>query len=128
MEIVHGQCVASVTLAQITLSLTSGKDLAAYITVLIRYEQEWLCQFAKPCPADDQFIHLDEDNSPAVHIEVLNKFLSILDDLTPETEISSPVLWLPDLNRSHVFVSLTPPHEIPSIIGWQTAIAGLMYL
>jgi len=105
-----------------------GKDPAAYITALIRSEQEWLRRYAKPRPAGDQFIRSDEDNSPAAHIELLDKLLSVLDALIPDPEISSPTLWHPGLHKPNVFISPTAPHEILGVIGWQAATTGPLYL
>lgn len=116
------------TLTQIGLTRTPGKDLATHITALIRCEQEWLRRYAKPRPVGDQFIRSDEDNSPAAHIELLDKFLSVLDALIPDTEISPPTLWHTNLDKSNIFVSPTPPHDILGVIDWQTTVAWARYL
>ena len=115
-----------ITFAQTALSRTLGKDQGAFIAALIRCEQEWLRQYAKLRPAGDQFIRSNEDNSPAAHIELLERFLSVmaLAPLIPDATISPPTLWHPDLDKSNVLVSPAPPHEIFGVIGWQAATTG----
>lgn len=54
--------------------------------------------------------------------------LSVLHALTPETEISPPTLWHPDLQKPNIFIPPTPPHEILGVIDWQTATTGPRYL
>jgi len=120
--------VARITSAQTALTRTPGKDPASYITALIRSVQEWLRTYAKPRPAGDQFIRSDEDNSPAAHIELLEKLLSVLDVLIPDPEISPPTLWHPGLYKPDIFISPTAPHEILGVTGWQTATTGPRYL
>lgn len=105
---------ASFTL--MTLTRAPGKDPAAYITALIRCQQEWLQQHARPCPVGDQLIRSDEDNSPVAHIKLLDQLLSVLHALIPDTETCTPTLWHPDLQKLNIFISPTPPHEILSII------------
>jgi len=128
MEIDRGPCKWLVTFTQMTLIHIPGKDPTAYITALIGCEQEWLRRYAMPRPVGDQFIRSDEDNSPAAHIELLEIFLSVLHGLIPDTEISPPTLWHPDLQKPNIFISPTPPHEILSVIDWQTATTGPRYL
>jgi hypothetical protein len=109
-------------------SCSPGKDPAAYITALIKCQQEWLRRYAKPRPVGDQFFRSDEDNSPAAHIEILDKLLSVLPALIPDPEISPPTLWHSFLKKSDVFVSPTPPYDILSVIDWQAATIGPRYL
>jgi hypothetical protein len=103
------------------------KDPAAYITAVIKCEQEWLRRYAEPRPIGDQFIRSDEDNSPAAHIEILDKLLSVLPALIPDPEISPPTLWHSLLKKSDVFISPTP-HDILSVIDWQVTTIGPRYL
>ena len=115
-------------LTPMALTRAPGKDPTAYITALIRCEQEWLHRYARPRTVGDPFIRSDEDNSPAAHIELLDKLFSVLHALIPDPEITPPTLWHPDLRKSNIFISPTPPHNILSVIDWQTAKIAPMYL
>lgn len=114
--------------ARLALSCAPGKDLAAYITAMIKCEQGWLRKYAKPRPVGDQFIRSDEDNSPAAHIEALDKLLSVLDAIIPNPEVTAPTLWHTNLDKPNIFISPTPPHHIVGIVGWRLATAGPQYL
>ena len=60
-----------------------------------------------------------EKQSPSEHLKLLEKFLEIAPEITPQDEetLNRPVLSHPDLSPSNIFVS--DDYEITTLIDWQ---------
>lgn len=94
----------------------------------MRCEQEWLRRYARPLDSSDPFFGSVEENSPKVHEELLEQFLTVAEHLLPSAELCKPTLWHTDLHKSNIFVDATPPHNIVSVIDWQWMSVSPLYM
>ena len=61
-----------------------------------------------------------EQNSPEVHTDLLQKYLSIIPHITPQDpELVSPRLWHPDFHAGNIYID--DQARISCIIDWQGA-------
>ncbi|OJK00903.1 hypothetical protein ASPACDRAFT_1887630 [Aspergillus aculeatus ATCC 16872] len=62
------------------------------------------------------------------HIQLLERFLTVLPYILPPEEILTPVLLHSDLHHHNIFVDLSDPTNISSIIDWQTVYTVPMFM
>lgn len=90
-------------------------------------EEAWIGAHAKANIHDDPFRAVAGPQTPSEHITVLKQYRSIVPALVPkDKKVTASVLWHPDLNPGNVFI--TESGEMTSIIDWQGAWAGPLYL
>ncbi len=112
------------SLCHIKLLLT-GTDAVSYIRGIIRIEQEWLRQYAKPFrqPFDRW-----TGGSAEEHIELLERLYILAPHIVPPPELCSPVLWHIDLHGANIFIDSSEQPKITSIIDWQSASILPLYM
>ncbi|KAH8726640.1 kinase-like domain-containing protein [Phaeosphaeriaceae sp. PMI808] len=99
-----------------------GTSAAAYAEAIGHREIQWIQRYARakvpPVPSSTS----DAQKSPEAHVDLLQKYLSVVGKLFPTEEgLLLPTLWHRDLHRGNVFV-----HEgqVSSIIDWQSVWVG----
>ncbi|KAM5468490.1 hypothetical protein MferCBS49748_003537 [Microsporum ferrugineum] len=98
-----------------------------YIQALANREITWIRKNATPRSPDDPLFVSHSQNNPAEHISLLQKYLSVAPHLIPSDEdILGSFLWHPDLRTPNIFVD--DNGRITSIIDWQSAFAGPLFL
>lgn len=98
-----------------------------YIRALALREIAWIQKYATPRSPDDPFFVSHSQNSPAEHISLLEKYISIAPYLLPrEEDLLGLFLWHTDLRTPNIFVN--DNGNITSIIDWQSVWAGPLFL
>lgn len=106
-----------------------GTSPIDYLKSLARCEIDWLSEHASGngelC---HPFLHASSDQqSPQAHINLLEKFVSVIPLITPkDEEIVSARLWHPDFHAGNIFVNKAG--KITSIIDWQGAWIGPIFI
>lgn len=104
-----------------------GSSPSEYLCALALKEEAWIGAHAKPNVHDDPFRAVAGAQTPAEHIAVLQQYRAIAPALVPtDARVTASVLWHPDLNPGNVFI--TEAGELTSVIDWQGAWAGPLYL
>lgn len=79
-----------------------------------------------PKPADDIITVSAAQNNPQAHIQLLEKYLSIVPYLMDvDPDLSRPTLWHDDLHSSNLLVQ---NNHISAVIDWQGSWAGPLFL
>ncbi|KAH9832487.1 kinase-like domain-containing protein, partial [Rhodofomes roseus] len=107
--------------AQLNVDRGPWKDLRSQISATIQCEIEWLRRCAKPYPRHSPLYRSERENSPATHIDVLQRCLQVLPFLPDLPEFSTFCVWHPDLHASNIIVDETGPLTPRFFIDWQTA-------
>jgi hypothetical protein len=97
-----------------------------YLQAIANCEITWLRQYAKPKAAVTPGKLSSAHNSPSAHIDLLQKFLTVIPSIHPADDtLLSPVLWHRDIHKGNIFVH---DGKISSIIDWQSGWVGPMLL
>lgn len=98
-----------------------------YIRALALREIAWIQKYATPRSFDDPFFVSHSQNTPAEHISLLEKYLSVAPYLLPREEgLLGSFLCHTDLRTPNIFVN--DNGNITSIIDWQSSWAGPVFL
>ncbi|KAF2728298.1 hypothetical protein EJ04DRAFT_546854 [Polyplosphaeria fusca] len=118
----HGPCTNSTVTCQsdeATDSSLLGTSPTDYLKSLAGCEVDWLSKYASG--------NVNDQRSPQAHIDLLEKFISIIPLITPkEDEIVSARLWHPDFHAGNIFIDKTG--MITSLIDWQGALIGPIFI
>jgi hypothetical protein len=117
----HGPCEYE-SAAAILSYANEGTSATTYAEAIAHREIRWIERYAKAKVPPVPLLTSDAQKSPEVHIDLLQKYLSVVGKLLPtEEELLLRTLWHRDLHRGNVFV-----HEgqISSIIDWQSVWVG----
>jgi Phosphotransferase enzyme family len=93
-----------------------GTSLVEYMSSVPRREIQWIRQFAKPRPEEDLFRRSDSQESPNVHIDLLQRWLNAITSVAAKMQFRRPSIMHMDLNVGNIF---TEKGKITSIIDWQ---------
>jgi hypothetical protein len=106
-----------------------GTTETDYLKSLVCCEIDWLSKYAGgKGELFNPFIHASSNQqSPQAHIDLLEKFLSIIPLITPKAEeIISAWLWHPDFHAGNIFVD--EDGKITSLIDWQGRWTGPIFI
>jgi hypothetical protein len=121
MSLDRGPCECK-SAAAISSNPDEGTSAVAYAEAIAHREIQWIERYAKAKVPPVPLSTSDAQKSPEVHIDLLQKYLSVVGKLLPtEEDLLLPTLWHPDLHKGNVFV-----HEgqVSSIIDWQSLWVG----
>ncbi|KAH7381551.1 kinase-like domain-containing protein [Pyrenochaeta sp. MPI-SDFR-AT-0127] len=108
--------------AQMALDRGPWTSAVAYAEAIAHREIGWIERYAKAKVLPVPISTSGAQKSPEAHIDLLQKYLSVVGKLLPtEEDLLLPTLWHRDLHRGNVFV-----HEgqVSSIIDWQCVWVG----
>ena len=93
------------------------------MTAVAAREIAWIRRFAIP-RSQHNLLHVSQSqDTPAQHIDLLEKFLAIAPYLLPQDEaLTRPYLWHNDLHLNNIFIDENG--HVTCIIDWQGAWAG----
>lgn len=104
------------------LNPDEGTSAAAYVEAIAHREIQWIERYAKAKVPPVPLSTSDAQKSPEMHIDLLQKYLSVVGKLLPaEEDLLLPTLWHRDLHRGNVFVL---EGQVSSIIDWQCVWVG----
>jgi Phosphotransferase enzyme family len=93
---------------------------------VVRREITWIKNYAVPKAPDDPLLVSTAQNSPGVHIQLLEKFLKVAPYLMDiDKQLTCSTLWHTDLHSSNIFVDR---NRITAVIDWQGVWAGPLFL
>ncbi|CBY01477.1 hypothetical protein LEMA_P002640.1 [Plenodomus lingam JN3] len=108
--------------AQMSLDRDPWTSAAAYVEAIAHREIQWIERYAKAKVPPVPLSTSDAQKSPEMHIDLLQKYLSVVGKLLPaEEDLLLPTLWHRDLHRGNVFVL---EGQVSSIIDWQCVWVG----
>lgn len=93
--------------------------MRSQINAAINCEIKWLKEVARPYPPHSPFYRNIPENSPATHIDLLQRCLQILPFLPDLPEYSKFCLWHPDLNASNILIDNSGPLTPRYYLDWQ---------
>lgn len=98
-----------------------------YVRAVGLREIAWIHKFATPRSPDDPLFVSQSQNTPAEHISLLQRYISVAPYLLPQQEdLLGSYLWHTDLRTPNIFVD--DNGSISSIIDWQSTWAGPLFL
>lgn len=105
-----------------------GTSAREYVEAIAHREIAWLRHYAGALPPTmERWSASKGQNSPQAHIDLLEKYLSVIAHLLPkqQPELLAPMLWHRDLHTGNLFI-----HEgkISSVIDWQSCWVGPLIL
>ena len=121
MALDRGPCKCESATA-ISSNMNEGTSAAAYVEAIAYREIRWIEQYAKAKVPLVPLSTSDAQKLPEAHIDLLQKYLSVVSKLLPtEEDLLLPTLWHRDLHKGNVFV-----HEgqVSSVIDWQSVWVG----
>lgn len=95
--------------------------MRSHVSAAIKCEIEWLRSIALPYPRHSPLYRSERENSPATHIDLLQRCLQIIPFLPDPPEYSKFCVWNPDLNASNILVDNTGPLTPRCYLDWQLA-------
>ena len=99
----------------------TGTNLRSQVSAAIRCEIEWLKQAARPYPRHSPLYRSEWENSPATHIDLLQRCLQVIPFLPDPPEYSRFCVWHPDLHSANILVDKTSPLIPRCYLDWQLA-------
>ncbi|KAI1962958.1 Phosphotransferase enzyme [Ophidiomyces ophidiicola] len=92
------------------------KSAEDYAKVIAYREISWITRHAKDNPLDPHYTYEEAQTSPEAHIELLERYLSVIGMLIPkQTDFTRSTLWHSGFNHDNVFVN---NGKISSMVDW----------
>ncbi|GMG43378.1 unnamed protein product [Aspergillus oryzae var. brunneus] len=110
------------------LTLFVGRTAEEYLTAVARREISLIQKSATHRPQDVPAAVRRTQGAINNHIELLEKFITLLPYILPTGEATRPTLMHHDLHLDNIFVDSADPTKISSIIDWQAVYTAPLFL
>ncbi|KAI1941814.1 Phosphotransferase enzyme [Ophidiomyces ophidiicola] len=92
------------------------KSAEDYAKAIAYREISWITRHAKDNPLDPHYTYEEAQTSPEAHIELLERYLSVIGMLIPkQTDFTRSTLWYSGFNHDNLFVN---NGKISSMVDW----------
>ena len=109
--------------------LIAGTRTQDYLSAVAKREIAWISAFARPRPEDDLFRRSDSQEDPAVHVDLLERYLKVVPFVLPkEDAFHVPSMLHMDLHMGNIFIRSADKPKITAIIDWQGTDIRPLYL
>ncbi|KDQ11506.1 hypothetical protein BOTBODRAFT_135803 [Botryobasidium botryosum FD-172 SS1] len=116
----------------LTMNVDRGPwpDLQSYGHAIFRCEQQWLGAYARSHSLYDPLCWSSEERppDPEAHLEMLDRFLSVIPLLNIPSELLRSTFWYTGLQKSNVMVAPTGYPEITGLLDWKNLWIGPRFI